>query len=41
VWSSREKAPEPGKDEGMGIKFDTSAGSGLDRVTESLALLVG
>jgi molecular chaperone DnaK len=41
VWSSREKAPEPGKEEGMGIKFDTSAGSGLDRVTESLALLVG
>jgi uncharacterized protein (TIGR02266 family) len=41
VWSSQEKAPEPGKDEGMGIKFDTSAGSGLDRVTETLALLAG
>jgi len=39
VWSSRDKAPEPGKDEGMGIKFDTSAGSGLQRVTETLSQL--
>jgi molecular chaperone DnaK len=36
VWSSRDKAPEPGKDEGMGIKFDTGAGSGLQRVTQTL-----
>ncbi len=39
VWSSRDKAPEPGKDEGMGIKFDTSAGSGLQRVTDTLQQL--